>query len=80
LAEKHGIAINEKHWRRSEAATELHQKGVLPVDLAELHSLLNEERKGMFYDGEDPELGELSIEDVLAAIETAIDVAEAEAK
>ncbi|MBA3866376.1 MAG: HEPN domain-containing protein [Solirubrobacterales bacterium] len=80
LAEKHDISIDEKHWRRSEAATELADKGVLPKDLSDLHRLLNEERKAMFYEGEDPELGELSIEDVLAEIETAVEIAEAGAK
>lgn len=78
LAERHGIAIDEKHWRRSEAATELSEKGVLPKDLSGLHRLLNEERKAMFYEGEDPELGELSIEDVLIDVETAVEIAEAE--
>lgn len=80
LAEKQGIAIDEKHWRRSEAATELNAKGLLPKDLSGLHRLLNEERKAMFYEGEDPELGDLSIEDVLTEIETAVERAEAEAK
>ena len=80
LADKHGIAIDEKHWRRNAAAAALKDKGVLPKDLSDLHRLLNEERKAMFYEGEDPELGELSIEDVLGEIETAVEVAEAEAK
>jgi hypothetical protein len=80
LAEKHGIAIDEKHWRRSEAATELKEMGILSRDLSGLHRLLNEERKAMFYEGEDPELGELSIEDVLIEIETTVEIAEAEAK
>jgi hypothetical protein len=34
----------------------------------------------MFYEGEDPELGELSIEDVLSEIEAAVTIAEAEVK
>jgi biotin operon repressor len=80
LAEKHGIEIEAKHWRRAEAATELHEKDLLPQDLSDLHRLLNEERKGMFYEGEDPELGDLSMEDVLSEIETAVEIAEAEAK
>lgn len=80
LAEKHGIEIEAKHWRRAEAATELHEKGVLPEDLSDLHALLNEERKGMFYEGEDPDLGDRSMEDVLTEIETAVEIAEAETK
>jgi hypothetical protein len=79
LAEKHGIEIEAKHWRRAEAATTLHEKGVLPKDLSDLHGLLNEERKGMFYEGEDPDLGDRSMEDVLTEVETAVEVAEAEA-
>lgn len=80
LAEKHGIAIDEKHWRRSEAATELHEKGVVPTDLSGRHRLLNEERKAMFYEGEEPDLGDLSVEDVLVEIETVVEIAEAETR
>lgn len=80
LAEKHGITIGEQHWRRRDAAAELRGKGVLPRDLSELHQLLNEERKAMFYEGEDPDLGELSIEDVISEVETAVRMAEAESK
>lgn len=34
----------------------------------------------MFYEGEDPNLGELSIQDVLAEVETAVEMADAESK
>lgn len=77
LAAEHAIRIDEQHWRRRDAAHELMLRGVLPRDLSDLHQLLNEERKAMFYEGEDPELGELSIEDVLSEIETAVKIAEA---
>jgi hypothetical protein len=80
LAEQRGIAIEEQHWRRRDAARTLHADGVLPHDLSNLHQLLNEERKAMFYEGEDPNLGELSIQDVLAEVETAVQMAEAESK
>jgi hypothetical protein len=53
---------------------------VVPKDLSDLHRLLNEERKGVFYEGEDPDLGNLSIEDVLVEVETAVKIAETEAK
>jgi hypothetical protein len=78
LAANHGIRIDEQHWRRRDAAHELRERGVLPKDLSVLHQLLNEERKAMFYEGEDPELGELSTEDVLSEIEVAVEIAEAE--
>jgi hypothetical protein len=80
LAEKHGITIGEQHWRRRDAAAELRRKGVLPKDLSDLHRLLNEERKAMFYEGEDPDLGELSMEDVIGEVETAVRMAEAESE
>lgn len=66
--------------RAGHAARELRSKGVLPTDLSELHQLLNEERKAMFYEGEDPDLGELSIEDVVHDVETAVRMAEAESE
>ncbi len=74
-----GIAIDEKHWKRTEAATSLHSAGVLPKDLSDLHRSLNDARKAVFYDGEDPDLGEVSIEGVLSDVEDAVVAAEAEA-
>ena len=79
LAAARGIAIDEKHWKRTEAARSLHATGVLPKDLSDLHRSLNEARKAVFYDGEDPDLGEVSIEDVLSDVEDAVVAAEAEA-
>lgn len=78
LAAARGIAIDEKHWKRTEAARSLHAAGVLPKDLADLHRSLNEARKAVFYDGEDLDLG-VSIEDVLSDVEDAVVAAEAEA-
>jgi hypothetical protein len=79
VAEAHGIATSNSHWRRSQAATELTGKGVLPKDLAPLHQLLNEERKAVFYEGEDPDLGELSIEEVLEDLLIVVEIAERDA-
>lgn len=78
LAANRGIAIEEKHWRRDEAAKSLHALGVLPKDLSELHRSLNETRKGVFYDGEDPDFDDISMDDVLADIEGAVAAAEAQ--
>lgn len=78
LAEVHGISIDEKHWKRTDAATRLHEAGVLPKDLSALHRTLNETRKGVIYEGEAPDLGDYSIEDVLIEVEEAVEVAEAE--
>jgi hypothetical protein len=62
------------------AIDELRAEGVLPRDLSALHQLLNEERKAMFYEGEDPDLGELTIEEVIREVETAVRMAEAESE
>jgi uncharacterized protein YutE (UPF0331/DUF86 family) len=76
LAEPQGIAIDEKHWKRTAAAKELHERGVLPKDLSELHQELNHLRKGVFYEGEDLDADEIEIEDTLAEIEEAVAIAE----
>jgi len=78
LAESQGIAIDEQHWKRTEAARELHKRGVLPKDLSGLHRELNELRKGVFYEGDELEAGDLSIEDTLTDVETAVEIAEAQ--
>jgi hypothetical protein len=79
IGEAHGITTEKNHWRRSEAATELYDKGVLPKDLAPLHRLLNDERKAVFYEGEDPDLGDRSIEEVLDDLLVAVEIAEGDA-
>lgn len=76
LAETRGIAIDEKHWKRTDAAQQLHGEGVLAKDLSGLHRLLNETRKGVIYEGEEPDLGDLLIEDVLVDVEGAVEIAE----
>jgi DNA-binding transcriptional LysR family regulator len=80
LAAGEGIAIEEKHWKRSEAAAELHRREVLPSDLSGLHKELNVLRKAIFYDGEELESEGFSVEDALVEIETAVEIAEAKAR
>jgi uncharacterized protein YutE (UPF0331/DUF86 family) len=76
LAEPYGIAIDEKHWKRTAAAKELHGRGVLPKNLSELHRELNDLRKSVFYEGEDLDADEIEIEDTLSDIGTAVEIAE----
>src|SRR3954453_9490744 len=45
LAAEERILIDQQHWKRTDAARQLHQKGVLPSDFSELHSDLNFLRK-----------------------------------
>ena len=78
LAEPRGISTDQKHWRRRDAATQLHARGILPKDLGPLHDKLNEIRKGVFYDGEEPDLEGEDITDVLAEIEEAVAKAQGE--
>lgn len=78
LAEGREIDLDRLHWKRTEAARQLHRDGVLPRDLSDLHVLLNDARKATIYEGEDPDLGEWPIEDVLTEIEEAVEIAEAE--
>lgn len=78
LAAKRGLAIDQKHWKRTEAATSLYADGVLEKDLAGLHRFLNQARKAVFYDGEDPELDEETLDDALSDVEDAVRAAEAD--
>jgi hypothetical protein len=79
LAEPRGLPIDQKHWQRRAAASRLHAEGVLPKDLAPLHDKLNEIRKGVFYEGEDPDLEGEAIDDILSDVEVAVSVARGEA-
>lgn len=79
LAELHGIAIERQHWRKAEVATELHTRGILSMDLSPILRLLNQARKDAGYEGEDPDFGDWTPEDLLGAVEDAVDTAEEEA-
>jgi hypothetical protein len=75
LAAEEGIAIDQKHWKRTDAARELHRKGVLPSDLSALHGELNFIRKAIFYDGEELEEDGFSVEDAVVDVETVVEIA-----
>ena len=53
-----------------------HATGVLPTDYADTLKLLNEARKAVFYEGEDPDLGGQSLEDIASSVESAVQQAE----
>lgn len=78
MSPKAKVQVAREHWKRTQAAQRLHDEGVLSNDLSGLHRRLNEARKGVFYEGEEPDLAGLSIEDVLADIENAVAKAEAD--
>jgi hypothetical protein len=80
LSELHGITTERQHWRKAEAATELHTRGILSVDLSQILELLNQARKDAAYEGEDPDLGDWTSEDLLNTVEDAVQTAEEAAK
>jgi len=80
LASAHGIAIDQQHWKRRDAAKTLHEQGVLPKDLSGLHGRLNEERQAVFYDGAEPTPEDVDIDSILADVEQAVVAAEEEAR
>lgn len=77
LAERHGISLPPKRWRKMEIAAELYARGHLPEDVAPTLRVLNEARKEAIYEGEEPDLDGESLEDLAARVEAAIERAEA---
>ncbi|HEU5252237.1 MAG TPA: hypothetical protein VFU16_02790 [Solirubrobacterales bacterium] len=75
LAAEERIPIDQQHWKRTDAAKELHQKGVLPADLSTLHRELNFLRKSIFYDGEELDEDDFSVEGAVAEVEAVVDIA-----
>lgn len=76
LADRYGVPTERVHWRKAEAATELYERGILADDLAPAMALLNQARKDAGYEGEEPDTGRWTPEDLLALIETAVEAAE----
>ena len=57
VAERSGIDTRRQHQLKAEAASQLHQKGILERDYGPLLRTLNQARKDIWYEGDDPELG-----------------------
>ncbi len=76
VAESCGIDTEKQHWKKAEVAKQLHESGALPHDFSPTLNLLNRARKVAVYDGEEPEFGDESLEDIAAAVETAVELAE----
>jgi hypothetical protein len=55
------------------------EKARVEANQKDLARLLNEERKAVFYEGEDPDLGDLSIDEVLEDLLTMVEIAERDA-
>lgn len=76
LSERHGITTERQHWRKAEAATELNARGILSTDLSPILAMLNQARKDAGYEGEDPDFGDWTAEDLLSTVEDAVHTAE----
>jgi uncharacterized protein YutE (UPF0331/DUF86 family) len=76
VADANGLDTKQAHWKKAEVAVELHAAGVLPVNYADTLKVLNEARKAVFYEGEDPDLEGQSLEDIASTVESAVEQAE----
>ncbi len=75
LAAQHGVSIEPTHWRKAQAAEQLYAQGATPSNFAPALRTLNEARKEAVYDGEDPDFGEQSLEELASEVESAVDLA-----
>lgn len=75
LAEAHGVETKQRHGLKADAVTELHKKRVLATDYGPTLRELNQARKDVWYEGEDPDLDE-PLADVLDEIEQLVEEAE----
>jgi uncharacterized protein (UPF0332 family) len=76
LADQHEIDTKKHHGLKADAASELHKKGVLTEDYGPVLRVLNQARKDIWYEGEEPELND-DLEDLVAEVEELVEAAEA---
>ena len=78
VAEAHGVDTKRNHRMKADAASELHSSGVLDEDFGPLLRTLNQQRKDVWYEGEDPDFGDETLEDVAERVRGLIEAAEAD--
>lgn len=78
IADAHGVDTKRSHRLKADAASELHARNVLAHDFGPLIRQLNQARKDVWYEGEEPELDQ-SVEEILNDVETLVAEAEAQA-
>lgn len=76
LAEQHGIDTKKHHGLKADAASDLYAKGVLAEDYGPVLRVLNQARKDIWYEGEEPQL-DGDLEDLLAQVGELVEAAEA---
>jgi uncharacterized protein (UPF0332 family) len=72
LADQHGIDTKKHHGLKADAASELHKKGVVAEDYGPLLRTLNQARKDIWYEGEEPELNG-DLEDMVIRVEKLVE-------
>lgn len=75
LADAHGVDTKQRHGLKADAVSELHTRGVLAADYGPTLKQLNQARKDVWYEGEDPNLDE-PLADVLDEVEQLVEEAE----
>jgi uncharacterized protein (UPF0332 family) len=75
LADEHRIDTKKHHGLKADAASEMYQRGVLARDFGVLLRKLNQARKDIWYEGEDPEL-DGSLEGLAAEVDELVETAE----
>jgi uncharacterized protein (UPF0332 family) len=76
LADQNEIDTKRHHGLKADAATEMHTKGVLAEDYGPALRILNQARKDIWYEGEEPELNG-GLEDLVVQVEGLVEAAEA---
>jgi len=76
VAEHHGIDTKKHHAIKADAATQLHSDGTLAQDYGPLLRTLNQARKDIWYEGEEPDLSD-ELDAIADQVETLVEAAEA---
>ena len=76
LAEAHEVDTKQNHRLKAEAASELHARGVLGTDFGDLLRTLNQARKDVWYEGDEPDFGDDDLEGVARQVEQLVVAAE----
>ena len=75
IADRHEIDTKKHHGLKADAATELYKRGALESDFGAVLRVLNQARKDIWYEGEEPQL-DGGLEDLLADVEELVEAAE----
>jgi len=78
LADNHEIDTKQHHGLKADAATQLHKDGALAEDYGPLLRTLNQARKDIWYEGEEPDLDD-DVESIASQVEALVEAAEASA-